>query len=630
MIGADGLLKTIAGNGKCDYAGDSGAATDAALKNAKGMVVDSRGTVYIADYDNCRIRKVENGIISTAAGSTCDVVDPFGIAIDSADNIYLADAGNSRVQLFSGGQLTVIAAAPDIATAEGVAVDASGNLYIADTFDCVIKEIPGPVTGPVTGAAIKTVAGNGTCGYSGEGRALDEQLNYPAGVAVDGAGDVYVADTVNCRIRKISGGEITTVAGNGACHTASPTGLAVAPNHDVYVSDSFSLDCHVLKIAADGTVSRVAGLATIDIGGGLAPCAFSDDATATSARLNHPTALALDSAGAIYVADTVNCRVRKVIGGAIETVVGFGSCAYGGDGGPATRASMNGPKGLAVDAAGTLYIGDTGNCAIRIVDNPGNISTIAGGDGCGFSGDGGPATAAKLNQPQGLSVDATGNVFVADTQNCRIREIDASSKTITTVAGSGTCGNGGDGGDPSDALLNHPSDVAVGAFGELYIADTDNCRVREVSADRRLILTVAGSGECAFGGDNASATSASFDHPGRVAVDTDGNIYIADSGNGRVRVVSAPDTDGNGFTDVQDLEAGRDPFASVTVTPSTTTPAPMATAAATATSGAPAPATTGGSGSSTGLWIIIGVLGGVIALAAAVAVVWYTRKRSTG
>ena len=313
---------------------------------------------------------------------------------------------------------------------------------------------------------INTFAGNGTIGYSGDnGPATSAQLNQPWGVAVDAAGNVYIADTVNNRIRKVANGVISTVAGNG----------------------------------------------TLGYSG--------DDGPATSAQLSWPAGVAVDSAGNLYVADQNNNRIRKVSNGVITTVAGNGTPGYSGDNGSATSAKLYGPQGVAVDSAGNLYIADTSNQRIRKVLN-GVIATAAGngpdlyGNG-GYSGDNGPATSARLNQPWGVAVDFAGNLFIADYGNNRIRKV--SNGVITTAIN-----------------WSYPQGVAVDAAGNLFIADNYG-RISKLS--NGVITTVAGTGMQGFSGDNGPATGAQLSGPAGVAVDAAGNVYVADFGNNRIRVL---------------------------------------------------------------------------------------------
>jgi len=336
-----------------------------------------------------------------------------------------------------------------------------------------------------TPGIISTVAGNGTAGYSGDGGpAASAELSYPYSVAVDSAGTFYIADNNNS-VRKVNAsGVISTLAGNG---TAGYSG---------------------------------------------------DGGPATSARLSGPAGVAVDGAGNLYIADQSNQRIRKVTAatGIITTVAGNGTAGYSGDGGPATSAELNFPAGVAVDSAGNLYIADYNNSVIRKVNTSGIMTTVAGNGTGGYSGDSGPATSAELYLPIGVAVDGTGNLYIADTGNQRIRKVDASG-IITTVAGNGTAGYSGDGGLAISAQLDRPTSAAVDSAGNLYIADTGNQRIRKVNASG-IITTVAGNGTFGYSGDGGAATSAEFYDPDGVAVDSAGNLYIADANNQRIRKVN--------------------------------------------------------------------------------------------
>jgi uncharacterized protein (TIGR03437 family) len=284
------------------------------------------------------------------------------------------------------------------------------------------------------------------------------------------------------------------------------------------------------------TISTVAGTGSTGFSG--------DGSSAASAQLAAPFVIALDSSGALYIADQLNNRIRKVSGGAINTVAGSGVNAYSGDGGAALKASFSHPQGVAVDSSGNIYIADTNNYVVRKVGSNGNISTIAGqqsgGIGSGFGGDGGPGTSAFLSHPVGMAFDAAGNLYIADTSNDAIRMLTPGG-TISTVAGSGTSNPGfsGDGGLAIGAKLNNPDAVALDRAGNLYIADGGNNRIRMVTAATGIITTVAGGAVPGFAGDGGPATSARLNTPRGVAVDSAGNIYIADTFNNRIRVVGA-------------------------------------------------------------------------------------------
>jgi uncharacterized protein (TIGR03437 family) len=511
---AGGQLALIAGNSRPGFSGDGGPATSAMLNQPQGIAIDASGNIYIADTLNNRVRVVNSsGIIRTFAG-TGQVGGPNNFG-----------DGGPAVQAY-------------LHLPGGVAVDKSGNVYIADTADNTIRKV-------TPDGNIATIAGDGYPSYQGDtGAANTAELHSPQDVAVDSSGNVYIADTGNALIRKINtDGVINLVAGtpglasyagdNGAATSAGiiePYSVAVDSNGNIFIAEPN--DGRIREVTvSNGKINTVAGNGTLGFTG--------DGSTATNAELNRPTGLALDSSGNVYIADSVNNRVRKVSGGNISTVAGNGVYSYSGDGGPATSAQFNSPQAVAVDAAGNLYIADTGNNVVRQVTAKGIVTTIAGTGTAGFGGDNGAATSAQLNAPQGIAVDSAGNVYVADTANSRVRKI--SNGTITTVAGSGTVGYGGDGGAAASAQLNTPVGLAFDKGGNLYIADLGNNVIRKVSTSGS-ISTVAGNGSQGYSGDNGLATLAQLNGPESVAVDSAGNLYIADTLNSAVREVTAGGT----------------------------------------------------------------------------------------
>jgi streptogramin lyase len=559
-VSSAGIITTVAGNGTIGSGGDGGPATAAQLFSPTGVAVDAAGDLFIADSNNSRVREVSpSGTITTVAGNgtfgfggdggpatAAKLNSAAGVAVDAAGDLFIADTQNNRVRKVSpSGVITTVAgngtfgpggdggpatAAP-LAFPQAVAVDASGDLFIADTTNQRVREVS-------PSGIITTAAGNGFGSFSGDGgRATAAALNDPAGMAVDAAGDLFIADQSNNRVREVSSsGTITTVAGGGTgdggpatlAPVAFPPGVAVDAAGDLFIADQDNN--RVREVSPSGIITTVAGNGI----GGFA----GDGGRATAAELDGPAGVAVDAAGDLFIADRSDSRVREVApSGIILTVAGNGTFGDSGDGGPATAAELGGIGGLAVDAAGDLFIADVNLDRVHKVSPSGIITTVAGNGSFGFGGDGGPATAAPLGNPTAVAVDAAGDLFIAEPYNNRVREVSPSG-IITTVAGNGTGGFGGDGGPATAAELSSPAAVAIDAAGNLYIVDQDNTRVREVSPSG-MITTVAGNGTFGFGGDDGPATAAQLYTPGGVAVDAAGDLYIADTNNNRIRKVTS-------------------------------------------------------------------------------------------
>jgi uncharacterized protein (TIGR03437 family) len=571
MVNTQGVIATFAGNGGIsvpNFWGDGGAATDANLHLPTGVAVDASGNVYIAAASDNTVRIVTtDGIINIFAGSgyagyygdqtttqpnpvtgtatLAGLHGPQDVAIGPSGAIYIADTGNAAVRMVAGGIITTVAGTGAVGLAGdgalatkaamsvpySVAVDSSGNFVIADYGNNRIRKVD------KTSGNISTIAGTGNIGFAGDGSAAAGAiLHLPTGVALDSSGNVYVADSLNNRIRKIAGSNIATVAGNGGLSSSgdsgpatsaqlnTPLGVAVDAAGNIYIADS--LNNTIRRVSAGGIISTFAGNSV--------PGNSGDGGAPTSAQLNGPQGVAVDAAGNLYIADTQNHKVRKISGGVIGTFAGSGTAGFSGDGGTATAASLNAPFGVAVDAAGNVYIAEFGNSRVRKVDTKGVITTVAGNGISGYGGDGGAAAGAQLNGPQSVAVDAAGNLYIADTANNRLRRVTPGG-TIGTIGGNGLAGFAADGVQAVGTQVGNPTGVAVDTFGNVYMADGD-ARVRKIYPSG-IIATIAGIGVRGYTGDGGVATAARLSAPSAVAVDTSGNVYVADTLNNAVRLL---------------------------------------------------------------------------------------------
>ncbi len=620
--GGPGTISTVAGNGLDGFAGDGGLAVSARLNRAAGVAVDAAGNLFIADSYNHRVRKVStDGTITTVAGggtpgiagdgglATAARLDyPSDVAVDSTGNLFIADGSNNRIRKVStDGVITTVAGngslfysgdgGPAILAglqALRVAVGAGDNLFIADSFNRRIRKV-------TPNGLITTVAGNGMSGFSGDGGlAISARLTDPSDMAVDALGNLFIADSGNFRIRKVTPqGIITTIAGNGSSTFGgdggpaisagiSPGGLAVSTTGTIYITGHYRLR----KITSDGVITTVAGNGSSGFTG--------DGGQAMCAPLYGPVGVDVDATGNLFFTDIF--RVRRVAAGsplAPPTITGLtttwgaqGASLFAGIQGTglcgATRVIFSGtavnvtiepgvsesslPIRISIAtgaAAGTRTVTVVASNGSSIfsgftVGTSGRIATVAGQGTAGFGGDNIQAVSARLNWPADVAVDAEGNLFIADTENDRIRKVDPGG-VVTTVAGNGTRGFSGDGGAATAAQLHQPTGVAVDVTGNLFIAG-DN-RVRKVAPNGR-ITTVAGNGSSAFSGDGGPAISAGVSSH-NVTVDSLGNLFIADIGNNRVRKVGLQGTittvAGNGssfFTEdgVPATSTGLNPF----------------------------------------------------------------------
>jgi trimeric autotransporter adhesin len=455
------------------------------------------------------------------------VIGPMGLlAVEPGDMIDTLTGGG----IGDGFPPSVASVTPD-----GVSVGPDGSIYIAESERHRVRRIDAKT------GIIATIAGIGGSGYSGDGGpAVVARLAYPTSAVADRAGNVYICDQSNHRIRKVDpSGVITTVAGSGVRGFADgsaltakfyyPRSLAVDDIGNILVADPFNQRVRYLNLER-GEVTTIAGTGYAGYNG--------DNQLATNAMLNFPVGVWGGSRGSFYIADLNNARVRRVgSAGFITTVAGNGQAGFSGDGGPATSAQLKNPTSVQERSDGSFVIADRGNHRLRMVNAGGTIFTVAGTGVPGYNGDGIPGTRAQLNDPDGVAIDTDGACLIADRENARVRWLDDCNGTIETIAGVPDDFNG-DGWPAAVGLFEGPFGVARDGFGNTYIADPSAHRVRKINASG-IISTLAGTGTAGFAGDGGPAAEASLNLPYRVAADTAGNVFILDTGNLRVRRVDA-------------------------------------------------------------------------------------------
>ncbi len=566
-ITPEGLVTTLAGNGRFGFSGDGGPALYAEIGPPFGMALDGSGNLFFADCYNSVVRKVEasTGMIRTVVGNRtfgfsgdggpatqAALSCPTGVALDPSGNLYLVDANNNRLRRVDvAGIITTVAGngfqelAPDgiqaspavpLGSPIDVAVDRAGNVFISERFGRVRKIA-------VSSGLLSTVAGGGTSTLDGipGNRAY---VGQPLQLFLDGSGNLYFADSGRNAIRRVDAvsGMISTIVGTDEVFDGS-TALSVVLTSPI----KLAFDRFGNLLIADQSHNRLrkldtqTGIVTTIAGGTGQPGYGGDGGPATSALFQFPAAMAVNPSGDIFLSDTRNHRIRKIDGrsGLITTIAGTGQVGSTGDGGPAIQATLFNPDGLLLDSVGNLYVADAGNGIVRKIDAAsGTISTVVGDRRYGYSGDGGPAIAASLFTPTGLAFDKAGNLLIADRGAHVIRKVDLRTNVISTVVGTGVEGYSGDNGPAELARLSQPNVLAVDEAGNLFFGDGSNNVVRKVAAGTAIITTVAGTGQVGFTGDGALATLATINYPAGLAFDAAGNLFIADAGNNRIRKVT--------------------------------------------------------------------------------------------
>jgi uncharacterized protein (TIGR03437 family) len=564
-----GVISIVAGNGSTTtFTGDGGPAKSAGFSGIYALAIDSANNLYICDANNNRIRKVTpDGIVRTYAGmnghgfygdggpATSALLDfPRHVAVDNDGNVYVNDYNNNRVRKISAdGAIITIAGSgvccisPDGGLATNaflitgpVTTDPSGNVYIYDFMTSRVRRVS------PTGI-LQSYAGDGKEGFAGDGdSAAAARFSGVAGLGTDSLNNLYIADSNNERIRVVSSvGGVSTIAGRGhfagdggpasAAILHRPAGVVQTTDGTIYFTDR--VNHRIRKIANDGTISTIAG--TGDPG-------FSGDGSpALQANLYFPDSLTIDSSGNLLFVDQNQRRVRRITpAGVISTIAGNGNLAYSVDGVGALFSGFAYITGIAVDAAGNIYLSEGVANRVKKVTPIGGMVTYAGTtangapSGLGFAGDGQAASSAVFAYPGPLALDSAGNLYIADTLNYRIRRVEASVGTVTTVAGNGKCCWAGDGSKATSAAVD-PYGMVADTNGGLWI--TDPVGIRYIGRDG-IINRIAGGSDYGFAGDDQSANpNTMYNYPAGIVLNSSGELIIADTHNSRIRKLQPND-----------------------------------------------------------------------------------------
>jgi hypothetical protein len=547
------------------FAGDAsvldhtnGTGNNARFFNPTSAAADASGNVYIADGGDHTIRKISpGGVVTTLAGSSGQAgsadgsgsgalfLYPYAVAVDGSGNVYVADSGNNNIRKVTpgGGVSTLAGNAGLIGSSDGtgssalfnapqgIAVDSSGNVYVSDTDNSTVRRV-------TAAGVVTTLAGSPGQTGSADGGGGSARFSYPAGLAVDTAGNIYVADFDNSTIRKVTpAGSVSTLAGTaGASGTSDGSGAAARFNHPSGVTVDGAGNVYVAD-TSNQTLREISPAGSVSTLAGNPGIGGFADGTGAGATFFYPAGIAATSGGTVYVADTGNHTVRLMATpGSVTTYAGYVGIK-GSANGTGSGALFSYPYGVAVDGSGNLYIGDSGNNTVRKVNSGGGASTLAGTPGLpGFAD--GAGGSAGFSDPSGVAVDGAGNVYVADAGNSTIRKISAGG-AVTTLAGQAGVAGSSDG-TGAAARFNAPRGVAVDSVGNVYVADTENDTIRKITAGGT-VTTLAGVAGQTGSGDGAGG-SARFNAPYAVAVDGPGNVYVADFNNATIRVINTSNT----------------------------------------------------------------------------------------
>ena len=572
-VDTQGIITTVAGTGVAGFSGDGGPATQAQLNLPSGLVIDKKGNLFISDRSNNRVRVVDTkGNIRTYAGTGTDryngdnkpalkanLDSPFGLALDKKGNLFIADHGNNRVRkVDTSGMISTVAGdggfyfigdngpayRASVAGPTGVAVDDAGNLYIADRNNNRVRVVDSL-------GMIRTVMGTGQRDYNGDSEvARETNLRLPFDVTLDNKGNLLVVDRSHYRIRRmdLKGSKVETLAGNGKKKFGGdggpgtgailnfPHGIVVDSKDNVLVADKAHF--RIRKISPKGVIDTFAGTG---VRGNL-----GDGGLALKADL-YPMVMDINEKDELYFISPSGfvSLIRKIDeNGIISQVKNTGEAGYKktifeGNVGASMKSdivAITQFSDIAIGPKGNIFIADRINHQIRKMDKNGRITTIAGTGESGYSGDGGPALNAAFRDPQGLTVDKKGNLYIADAANNMVRKIDTKG-IVSTIAGNGNHKDSGDGGPAIKAGIRSITDVVISPSGELYIVGTGTHVIRKIKKDGTIVTVAGRAGIQGFFGDGGPATRAMLKQPADIAFDSKGNMYISDMGNNRVRKV---------------------------------------------------------------------------------------------